>query len=489
MNRVESSRPRALRGRLLHTALATSVMLALTACASGPQATGGAPQFGAQDAAFKGRVNVADTPVVLAGKPVVLAGRDFTPGQKVSLSYGGVALGETAMVGADGTFRTQFTVPANAAAGRYSLVASAANPAASLLVPLKISPVVPPSGQDRFDAQFKPLVPGLYQVAYSAKSDRAFVTSSSGRPPNSRSELVKINPQTLVIEARATPPMAPAPANAPAGRPGGAPAAASVFAVYGVSVDDANGTVWVTNTRQNTVAVYNQADLKLVKQFEPGLVAHARDVTVDGKQGKAYASPYGEAEIVVFDTKTLTKRKDIPVATTRRGPDAGKGFAPLGLALDEASSQLFAVSMATNEVAVIDTKTDTVKQVWPLEGASSASGVAYDAQGDRILVVSQGSDNLLIIDAKTGKNLYDVKTGAGPLNLTFDPVRRLAYVANRASGTVTVVDANGKIVGNLGGGTFPNHLADDGKGNVYVVNKSRGENDPEGDRIGRIVPR
>ncbi|MFT3778762.1 MAG: YncE family protein [Ottowia sp.] len=476
-----SSRQGALQGRLLRGVLAVSAALALAACASGPQ-SGGAPQFGAQDAAFKGRVSVTDTPVVLAGKPVTLAGRDFTPGQKVSLSYGGVALGETATVGADGTFRTRFTLPASAAVGRYQLVASAANPAASLLVPLKISPDVPLSGQDRFSAQFKPLVPGLYQVAYSARNDRAFVTSTLSRPPNPRSELVKVNPQTLEIEARVTPPQAPAAANAPANAP------AAVFSVFGVGVDDANGTVWVTNTSQNTVAVYSQADLKLVKQFEPGLVKHGRDVVVDEKQGKAYASPFGEAYVAVFDTKTLAKTRNIPVATTRRGPDV-KGFSPLGLFVDEASAQLFAVSMTTNEVAVIDTRTDTVKQVWPLEGVDRASAVAYDAQGDRILVASQGTDNLLIVDAKTGKTLHDVKTGAGALSVTFDPARRLAYVANRGAGTVTVVDANGRIVGNLGGGTFPNHVLADGKGGVLAVNKARGENDPEGDRIGRITAR
>jgi DNA-binding beta-propeller fold protein YncE len=360
-----------------------------------------------------------------------------------------------------------------------------ANPAASLLVPLKISPDVPLSGQDRFDAQYQPLVRGLYQVAYSPKHDRAFVTSAVGRPPVTVSELLKVNPQTLAIEARVTPAVAPAPARsgADAGN-----AAASVYAVYGVDVDDAHDRVWVTNTRQNTVAVYRQSDLKLVKQFEPGTVPHARDVLVDERRGKVYASPVGEPRLVVFDAATLKPGKPIAIATTRRGADA-KDFSPMSLALDEAGARLFVVSLSTAEVAVIDTRTDRVTQVWPLEGVNSAAGVAYDPQGDRILVAAQGSDNLLIVDAKTGKTLHDVKTGAGALNVSFDPVHRLAYVANRGSGTVTVVDANGQIVANLAGGTLPNHLKATGKGTVLTVNKSRGENDPAGDRIGRITPR
>ncbi|MFT3719678.1 YncE family protein [Pseudorhodoferax sp.] len=483
---IRASAERSARwARPAQTILAVSMALGLAACASGPQ-------FSAQDSGFKGRVSVADTPVVLAGQPVTLAGSNFTPGQKVTLSYGGVALGSSATVDKDGGFRTRFVLPADAQVGRYSLVASAADPAASLLVPLKISPNVPLSGQDRFAVKSEPLVPGLYQAGYSARTDRVFVTAAVGRPPVTRSEIVKINAQTLAIEQRVSPLPAPNPP-ARAGGPGGnAPAGdkpqlPGLYAVYGVGVDDANGNVWVTNTRQNTVAVYRQSDLALVKQFEPGALPHGRDVLVDGTQGKAYASPVGEAYVAVFNAKAPAFLKNIPIQTSLRGPGA-KPFAPMSLALDEAGSRLFVVSSG-GEVAVIDTRTDTVEKVFAVEGAVSASGVAYDARTGRVFVSAQGSDNVVIADVKTGKTLHDVKVGAGSLNVAFDPARRLAYVANRASDTVTVVDPDGRIVGNLDLGSFPNHVAVDGKGNAFVVNKARGTGDAEGDRISRVTPR
>ena len=105
------------------TVLAASLLLA--ACAT-------APSFDTPDASFKGRVTVVDTPLVTAGTEVKLAGRDFKPGQQVQLSYGGAVLGASTpvTVGADGTFRTQFSVPATAPAGLHPLVVSAAKPAA-----------------------------------------------------------------------------------------------------------------------------------------------------------------------------------------------------------------------------------------------------------------------------------------------------------------------------------------------------------------------
>lgn len=476
---MNNRRPQAAH-RLARTTLAVALALGLAACAS-------TPRFDAADAGFKGRVSVTDTPVVLAGKPVTLAGRDFTPGQKVTLSYGGVALGQTATADKDGNFRTQFVLPADAAVGRYSLLASAAEPSASLLVPLKISPDVPLSGQDRFNVQAQPLVPGLYQVGYSARTDRLFVTAAVGRPPVTRSELVRLNAQTLAVEQRVSPPVAPPPPARPGAPAADAQAKPGLYAVYGIGVDDANGNVWVTNTRQDTVAVYRQSDLALIKQFEPGLVPHAFTVQIDGAQGKAYATAVGAPQVAVFDAKAPAFLKNIPIKTGIRGPNA-KDFTPMGQTLDQAGSRLFVVS-GGGEIAIVNTRTDTVDKLIPLPTSVSAFGIAHDPRTDRLFVSAQGSDNVVIVDAKSGKVLHDVPVGAGPLGVAFDPARGLAYVTNRGSDTVTVLDADGNIVANLAGGSFPNHVAVDGKGAAFTVNKARGANDANGDHIRRIVAR
>ena len=442
------------------------------------------PRFDTPDADFKGQVNVVDTPVVLPGTEVQFAGRNFKPGQQVRLSYAGAALGgdQPLTVGADGTFRTRFTVPADASAGRYPVVVSATNPSAALIHTLKVSPLVPLSGQDRFTMNAQKLVPGLYQAAYSARNDRIFVTASAGRPPESR--LLKINPTTLATEASVSPPAVPArPAKA-----GEQPRDPGVYSVFGVGVDDTNNRVWVTNTRQDTVAVYRQSDLALVKQFDAGTVAHARDVIVDEKLGRAYVSATGSKHIGVFDTKSLKWLRNIEIETSLRGP-GNQRFMPIGLELDRERHKLYTVSMSSDEAAVIDTRTDKVEKVFPVAGAKSASGVAFDPKTNRLLVASQGSDNLVIVDAATSQVLHDVKVGAGSLNVAVDHARGLAYVPNRAAGTVTVVSLDGNIVANLPGGTVPNHVTEDGKGAIYAINKSRGAEDPDGDRITRITPR
>lgn len=433
----------------------------------------GAQGFGQPAIDFKGAVR-AGSPVIKPGDTVELNGMGFQPGQSVTLLRGETVLNaQPYTADAEGRFSGSVQIPADAVTGRHPVVVRAANPDAAVVFDLKISKELPLSGADRFDVDSNKLVQGLYQSAYSAASNALFVTAAVGRPPVTQSELVKVNPETLEITARATPSQV-------AGRTDGA-----VYAVYGVGVDDVNGNVWVTNTRDNTVAVYRQSDLSLVKQFEPGVLPHGRDIVVDTKDNRVYATPVGEPSLVVIDAGTLEVLEPVQIQSSIRG----EKFVPMSLTLDAATGRVFTVSGGTGEIAIIDGANGHVDRVFAVPNANSAAGIAYDAANKRIYVASQGSDNLLIVDEASGNVLHDVYVGAGALNVAFDAQSGLAFVPNRGAGTVTVVNGDGQIVGNLEGGTFPNHIATDGRGHVYSVNKSRGADDPAGDHIRRITPK
>lgn len=451
-----------------------SVTLLAALLALGGQAAQARSSFEAPDPDYHGEIKASPVTgtAILAGSEVALDGRGFTPGQQITLSRGGVALNPDAAYVADaqGNFKATIRIPEDAAPGQHPIVISTAQPSGAAVFPLKVSPMVPLSGAEAYSLTAVKLVPGLYQVDSSAKTGALFVTSAVGRPPVKVSQLLKLDPKDLSIERQITPAAAP-------GQDAG------VYAVYGEGVDDRNGTVWTTNTRQNTVAVYRQSDLGLVKQFEPGLVPHAHTVVVDEKLDRAFASAAMTPEIVSFDAKTPAVRKHIAIESGVRGEQ----FAVVGMHLDPAVHKLYAVSLKTNEAAVIDAKTEQVEKVFPIQGAKTPMGVAHDPQTDRLFITAQGSDNLLIVDAKTGKTLHNVTTGAGALNVAFDPVKRLAYVTNRGAGTLTVVDPDGTIKANLELGTYPNHAVVDGKGVVYAVNKAKGQDDAEGDRITRVM--
>ncbi|QHS34842.1 YncE family protein [Alcaligenes faecalis] len=427
-----------------------------------------APAFDQPDADFRGSLNAAG--VVYAGTEAQLAGRGFTPGQEVILLQNGHTLTPQALVAdKEGNLSTTVAIPAEAAVGVHPVVMQVSKPSTAGIFNLKVSPKVELSGQDKFELQSQHLVPGLYQSAYSPKNKVLFVTSAVGRPPVKQSQLVKVNPKTLAVEASVTP-------AAQKGRDDG-----QVQAVYGVDVDDKQGNVWVTNTRSSSVAVYSQKDLKLVKQFEDGVVSHPRDVVVDEKADRAYVSSPGADTLAVFDTKKLTQLDPIELQSkTRNKPGS------MSLVLDAEKDRLYTVSASTNELIIVDLKNDNAQTVFPVPGARGLAGVSVDSKNDQVYITAQGSDNLLILNAKDGSVQHDIKIGAGALNVVFDPKTSLAYVASRGAGTVTAVNGKGEIVANLDGGSFPNHVSLDGEGNAYLVNKSKGKDDQTADRITRL---
>ncbi len=432
---------------------------------------------------FEGRFRVSPAEPgkpVLPGSSVTIQGSGLAPGQTLVLQRGTSVLSNEVLTADDkGAVSFTFTLPADAATGLHPVIAIMDTPSSTALFDLKVSKDVPLSGEAAFTVTRVKSAPGLYQSAYSAKSGALYVAASNFRPPSAA--LLKLNPETLEVLAEVTPPPLPeelrrAPAE---GQPDTGPQPVGIF---GLAVDDEKGTIWATNTFDNSVAVYGQDDLALIKQFPPGEVYHARDIKVDAKRGRAYASASATNGVHVFDTETLEKVAVIEIQSAERGGE----FSLMSIALDPAGNRLFAVSRKSNELAEIDLTTNTVTRVLPLPGAKNASGVDFDPATGTVYVASQDSDNLLIVDLASGEVKHNVTTGAGALNVVFEPVSKLAYVSNRGAGTVTVVSPEGEVVANLDGGSYPNHVAVDGKGNVFAVNKSLGAEDAAGDHVARI---
>lgn len=444
-----------------------ALLAALSLSAAGAQAAD--TVFDQPDPNFNGRVMISG--VAKPGEDVTVNGRGFKPGQEIQLLRSGqpIAKDKTVTADKDGNFSTTVAVPDTAVIGVHPVVVQVANPSAADIFEFKVSPDIPYSGADQFTITSEHLTPGLYEVAYSPASNALFVTASIGRPPAQQSSLLKVNPDTLKIDARATP---GASTESEKGQ---------VIAVYGVTVDDEAGTVWVTNTPYNSAAVYKQSDLSLVKQFPQGTVPHARDIVVDAKNHRAYVAAFGSSEIVVFDTQKLEPIGAIAVKSRTR--EAAK---PMGLALDAANGKLYTVSLPTAEVFVIDLAKQEIENTFALPGAKSTIALAVAPEAGVLFVAAQGSDTVQLLDLKDGKVLHTVSVPAGPLNIAWNAKDKLAYTVSRGGNAISVIDLDGKIVANLDGGSYPNHIITDGKGTVYAVNKARGKDDKTGDHITRI---
>lgn len=373
--------------------------------------------------------------------------------------------------GAAGVATGTFTLPHDIALlGQKNFTLSQSTPVKETFrLSAKVSPSSALLNETGYEITRAPdsLEQGLYQTAYSVRSKAVFATAANVL---STSTLYKLDPTTLEVIASVVPEE-----ETPGAR----------WAAYGVGVDDTNGTVWVTNTRQNTVAVYAQDDLSLLKQWPRNVLTHTRDVVADPARGVVYVSSAsegstGDGAIGVFEADDLDRDGVQYELIENIAVHPRSEFSPMSLELDLAAGKLFSPSLTSHKVAVIDlpTRAHTLLELPDLTvGGRGASGIAYDHESRHLFVASQNSDEVLVAqvnaDHTAATKVTEVATGAGALSVAFEPTNKLAYVANFGGSTVSVLDQAGTQVANLPIARA-NHVAEGPAGAVYLVDKAAG---------------
>jgi DNA-binding beta-propeller fold protein YncE len=288
------------------------------------------------------------------------------------------------------------------------------------------------------------LTAGLYQSSYSERNHVLWATAAVGRPPVTKSSLMKVDPRSLAVKATYTPPVTDA-------------ATGAVEAVYGVAVDDEHNTVWTTNTRNNSVSVYSQRDGKHLASLPN--VAHAREIVVDERHNTVWASAFGDGTLVAFDSRTFKEKKRVTVT----------GSQPTGLALNKRTGTVYAADLGGDRIVEVSPYAKEPRLIPTGDGPIS---IALSADGRTAYTADQAAGTLSVVDLRKGAVAKTVPTGAGALSVAADARTGKVLVANRGAGNVTVVDPRkGTVVETLATGANPNHVTVT-RGTAYVVDKS-----------------
>ncbi|MBS4940696.1 MAG: peptidase [Rothia mucilaginosa] len=288
-------------------------------------------------------------------------------------------------------------------------------------------------------------LPGQFQVGYSKKNHKLFVPTVGARG-GLASSLARVNADTLQTEAFAELPVK----KNDKGQYG-------YTSAYGVTVDDVDGTVWVTNTTDNSVAVYDQQTLKLiwtnegVKKDDPNWIEHPRSVLVDHESGKAFVT--GRYFVSAIDLKT----KQVEKIQLEGAPEGGTRYISMNLFLD--GGKLYVPERTGGKLFVVDTKTFKVEKTIQTQGEDSTvevrpSDVAVDHSLNEIYVSSQGvkgvNSGISVYDLTTGEFKKFVKFGTQALALEHDEDRDLVYVTDFGTGKVAVFDGRAdEVIGEV----------------------------------------
>ncbi|MEI7981859.1 MAG: YncE family protein [Bacteroidota bacterium] len=173
--------------------------------------------------------------------------------------------------------------------------------------------------------------------------------------------------------------------------------------------------------------------------------------------------------VVIFDMKTL---KTIDKVTTGKNPDAilydpfnnriftfnGRGNSVTAIdagtnqaegtidlsgkpeyAVSDGKGKIFCNIEDKSTVVKFDARTLKVEAEWSLAPGKEPTGLAFDVKNQRLFSACSESQEVVVMDAVTGKIVANLPIGAGCDGIIFIPAIRHILTSNGRDGTITVI--------------------------------------------------
>lgn len=223
-----------------------------------------------------------------------------------------------------------------------------------------------------------------------------------------------------------------------------------------LSVDPSRHRLLAAHEKDGTADFFDLDSNTLISRVKTG---PAVGIAVDPKTGNYFVSVQDDKRIAVIDASTLREIASIATAgetdaiifdeTDRLAyvtNDNGKFVwainadterivatipipgAPECMVHDSATNRVYLNIKATSEVAVIDTRSNSVIALWPTAPALAPHGMAFDPASSRIF--SSGDNGKLVaIDARTGKVVASADIVKKVDQIAFDSALRRIYCA------------------------------------------------------------
>ena len=200
--------------------------------------------------------------------------------------------------------------------------------------------------------------------------------------------------------------------------------------VHGVALAPEQTIGFITAGKDRCVNVFDLTTLKITATVKTNGIP---DYILYDPASKRVFANHQDGGITVIDPAALDRTVTIPV----------KGRLECSVA--DGAGHLFVCVEDRNEVVQIDSMTNKLLARWPLGTGQGPTGLAIDTQRMR-LFAGCVNQQMVILDAKTGKILGTTPVGKNVDGVAFEPSLRLAMSSN-GNGTASVVKetATGKF--------------------------------------------
>ncbi|QNN44020.1 YncE family protein [Pedobacter roseus] len=193
--------------------------------------------------------------------------------------------------------------------------------------------------------------------------------------------------------------------------------------VHGIVIATPFGKGYTTNGRAGTCTVFDLKNFKITATVKVGQNPDAAFYDDFSKKVIVFNGKSSDASII--DPTTDKVLSIIPLGGK---PEAG---------VSDGKGRIYVNIEDTGEIVCFDMNAYKVLSRYKLKGGEEPSGLAIDLNTSRLFTVC-ANKVMIILDAKTGKQVAALPIGDGADGVVFDPVIKTAYSSN-GDGTITVV--------------------------------------------------
>jgi YVTN family beta-propeller protein len=209
-----------------------------------------------------------------------------------------------------------------------------------------------------------------------------------------------------------------------------------------LKVGPAVGTAIDTKTGKYFVSVQ---DDKRIAVIDPSSLSETNSITMEGETDAIIFDPKDRHVFVtndngkflwVIDADSEKVIASIPIPS-----------APECMAYDAKTDRVYLNLKSANQVAVIDTKTNSITTLWDTGPAKNVHGIAFDEETGRLFTAGDNK-MLAVIDTASGKVVGSAPIVEGVDQIAFDPSSKHIYCTG--AGQMTVLAETGDGVSAVG---------------------------------------
>ena len=196
-----------------------------------------------------------------------------------------------------------------------------------------------------------------------------------------------------------------------------------VGGVHGTGISAATGQGFTDDGRNGLAVAFDLKTLKIIKQIP--VDKDADGIAADEATGHIFIIEGDPGAISVIDPKT-----DAVVATIKAGEK-------MEYATSDDRGTLYVAGEEKRDLIKIDARTNTVVARWATPDCASPHGLALD-RANRRLFMGCINQQMMVVDADTGRVVAKLPIGKGSDAIAFDPGRKRVFSSNGVDGAVSV---------------------------------------------------